>query len=52
MEHIPVMLHEAIEYLDVKPSGTYVDMTTGGGGHSRRILEKLTTGRLFCIDPG
>lgn len=48
--HIPVMLRECIEGLDIKPDGIYVDVTFGGGGHSRAILEKLTTGRLFGFD--
>ncbi len=49
--HVPVLLEEAIEYLEVRHNGIYVDMTTGGGGHSKRILEKLDgTGHLFCFD--
>ena len=44
------MLDEAIEYLDIKPSGTYVDMTLGGGGHSELILERIPEGTLFCFD--
>lgn len=39
-----------MDALDIRPDGTYVDVTFGGGGHSRRILEKLTTGRLFAFD--
>ena len=38
MYHIPVMLNESIEGLNIKPNGTYVDVTFGGGGHSRRIM--------------
>lgn len=48
--HKSVLLDEAIEYLDIKPDGIYVDATTGGGGHSSKILEKLTTGHLYCFD--
>ncbi|HIZ86089.1 MAG TPA: 16S rRNA (cytosine(1402)-N(4))-methyltransferase RsmH [Candidatus Coprenecus stercoravium] len=49
--HIPVLLNESIELLDVKPSGTYVDATLGGGGHSRAILSKLNAdGRLIVFD--
>ena len=39
--HVPVMLDESIELLDIRPGGTYVDVTFGGGGHSRGILERL-----------
>ena len=49
--HIPVMLKECIEALDIKPNGTYVDVTFGGGGHSKAILERLSEdGRLFAFD--
>jgi len=49
-EHISVLLAEAIENLNIKPDGIYVDTTLGGGGHSEAILKKLTTGRLFAFD--
>lgn len=49
-EHITVLLHEAIDSLNIKPDGIYVDATLGGGGHSEAILQKLTTGRLFAFD--
>ena len=49
-EHVPVMLAEAIEYLNIKADGIYVDMTLGGGGHSEAILERLDQGRLFAFD--
>lgn len=49
-EHIPVLYHEVIEGLDIKPDGTYVDLTVGRGGHSSGILTKLTTGRLIAVD--
>lgn len=48
--HRPVMLQECLEGLNIKPDGVYVDVTFGGGGHSRAILEKLTTGKLFGFD--
>lgn len=48
--HKPVLLDESIAALDVDPTGTYVDLTFGGGGHSARIIEKLTTGKLFAFD--
>lgn len=48
--HKSVLLDEAINYLDIKSNGIYVDATTGGGGHSSKILEKLTTGHLYCFD--
>lgn len=48
--HIPVLFNETINSLNIKPDGLYVDCTAGGGGHSRAIAEKLTTGRLISID--
>jgi 16S rRNA (cytosine1402-N4)-methyltransferase len=49
--HIPVMLHEAVDALNIKPDGVYVDCTFGGGGHSREILKRLNaTGKLFAFD--
>ncbi len=49
--HIPVLLTEAIDHLDIKPSGTYVDLTIGRGGHSKEILQKLNhQGRLIGFD--
>lgn len=49
--HIPVLLAETIDALNIKPDGTYVDCTFGGGGHSRSILEKLgPAGRLVAFD--
>lgn len=49
--HIPVMLNECIEHLDIKPDGVYVDLTMGGGGHTRAILEKLgPNGHLYSFD--
>lgn len=48
--HIPVLFNETIDSLSVKSDGLYVDCTAGGGGHSRAIAEKLTTGRLISID--
>ena len=48
--HKSVLLDEAIDQLHIKPNGIYVDATTGGGGHSSKILERLTTGHLYCFD--
>ena len=49
--HKPVMLAEVLDGLEVRPEGTYVDATFGGGGHSRAILERLgPQGRLFAFD--
>lgn len=49
--HIPALLEESIEGLNINPSGTYIDATFGGGGHSRAILEKLdAAGRLYGFD--
>lgn len=48
--HVPVMLSECLEGLQIQPDGIYVDVTFGGGGHSRAILERLTTGRLLVFD--
>jgi 16S rRNA (cytosine1402-N4)-methyltransferase len=49
--HTPVMLQECIEGLAIKPEGTYVDVTFGGGGHSRELLKHLgTDGRLLAFD--
>lgn len=48
--HTPVMLREALEGLAIIPSGIYVDLTFGGGGHSEAILARLTTGKLFGFD--
>lgn len=49
--HTPVMLNECIEGLNIKPNGTYVDVTFGGGGHSREIIKHLGKGgRLLAFD--
>ena len=50
MYHIPVLLNECIDGLNIQPDGTYADVTFGGGGHSRAILERLTTGHLYAFD--
>ena len=52
MEFTPksVLLDECIEALNIRPDGVYVDGTLGRAGHSREIVQKLTTGRLICID--
>ena len=49
--HIPVMLEECIEALAIDPNGTYVDLTMGGGGHTREILAHLgAKGHLYSLD--
>jgi 16S rRNA (cytosine1402-N4)-methyltransferase len=48
--HVPVMLQECIEGLNIDPNGIYVDVTYGGGGHSNAILEKLDNGKLIAFD--
>lgn len=50
MKHVTVLLNEAVENLNIKEDGIYVDATLGGGGHSSLILSKLTTGKLICFD--
>ena len=48
--HVSVLLEECVTGLNIRPEGIYVDGTLGGAGHSSRIAEKLTTGRLIGID--
>ena len=49
--HNPVLLHETVDGLNVKPDGVYVDVTFGGGGHSKEILKRLgPNGKLFAFD--
>ncbi len=48
--HKTVLLNEAVDVMDIRPDGIYVDGTTGGAGHSKLIAGKLTTGRLISID--
>jgi len=48
--HTPVLVEEVIEWLRIRPEGTYVDVTTGTGGHSLEIARRLTTGKLVAID--
>jgi 16S rRNA (cytosine1402-N4)-methyltransferase len=50
MYHQPVLLNECIEGLKIDPAGIYVDVTYGGGGHSKEILKHLTTGKLIVFD--
>ena len=48
--HIPVLLNESINGLNIRENGIYVDVTFGGGGHSREILKQIKNGRLFGFD--
>lgn len=49
--HVPVMLEECIEGLKIKPDGIYIDLTFGGGGHSKAILQRLSSeGSLYAFD--
>jgi 16S rRNA (cytosine1402-N4)-methyltransferase len=48
--HIPALLNESIDGLNIRPDGIYVDVTFGGGGHAKEILKRLTTGRLIVFD--
>lgn len=48
--HTPVMLNESLEGLAINPTGTYVDLTFGAGGHASAILEQLSGGRLLAFD--
>ena len=48
--HQPVLLRETVDGLDINPDGIYVDVTFGGGGHSKAILQKLENGRLIAFD--
>lgn len=50
MYHIPVMLQQTVDGLNIKPEGIYVDATFGGGGHAREILKRLDTGHLYGFD--
>ena len=48
--HTPVLLDEVLEWLRIKPDGTYIDATLGAGGHSEAIAKRLTSGRLISLD--
>ena len=48
--HVPVLLQECLDGLNIKPDGIYLDGTAGGGGHSSEIARRLTTGHLYCFD--
>ena len=49
--HNPVLLNESVSGLNIKPDGIYVDVTFGGGGHSKAILNQLgQSGKLFAFD--
>ncbi len=48
--HSPVLLSESLDALAIKPEGSYADLTFGGGGHSKAIISKLTSGKLYAFD--
>jgi 16S rRNA (cytosine1402-N4)-methyltransferase len=49
--HVPVLLRESVDGLDIKPDGVYIDVTFGGGGHSKEILSRLDgKGHLYSFD--
>lgn len=49
--HIPVLLGESVDGMNVRPGGVYVDVTFGGGGHSKEIVRRMNgRGRLFSFD--
>jgi len=50
MEHVPVLLHESINGLNIKPNGIYIDGTLGRAGHTLEIVKRLKHGRLIAID--
>src|SRR6202021_1429263 len=50
VRHKPVLLEEILQWLEVKPDGTYADMTLGTGGHTLEIAKRLTTGKVLGID--
>ena len=50
MYHKSVLLEESVKGLNINPDGLYVDVTFGGGGHSRRIMECLDKGHLYAFD--
>lgn len=49
-KHYSVLLNESIDGLNIKPDGTYIDGTAGGGGHSLEIAKRLDAGKLYCVD--
>ncbi len=48
--HVPIMLNQCLEGLNINPNGIYIDLTFGGGGHSKAIVERLDKGKLYCFD--
>ncbi len=50
MDHVPVLVRETIEFLNVRPDGNYIDATLGAGGHALEILKRLESGRLLGLD--
>ena len=48
--HVPVLVRETIDFLNVRPEGIYIDATLGAGGHAQEILKRLGSGRLLGLD--
>ena len=48
--HVPVLVRETLDFLNVRPEGTYIDATLGAGGHAQEILKRLGSGRLLGLD--
>lgn len=48
--HVPIMLKQCLDGLNINPNGIYVDLTFGGGGHSKAILDRLDKGKVYCFD--
>jgi 16S rRNA (cytosine1402-N4)-methyltransferase len=48
--HVPVLVRETLDFLNVQPEGVYIDATLGAGGHSEEILKRLGSGRLLALD--
>ncbi len=50
MNHVSVLFHQSLAFLAIRPDGIYVDATFGAGGHTRGMLDRLTTGRVIAFD--
>ena len=49
-KHVPILLNECIENLNIRDGKVYVDCTVGGAGHSREIAKRIGNGKLICFD--